>query len=142
MIKMIVDAKDLVAGRLATVVAKRALLGEKIDIVNSEKAVIIGKKKAIFAKYERKRRMGDAKKGPFLHRSPERIMKRIIRGMLPYKQAKGKNAFKNIKCHLGVPKKFENEKIETIKEANINFKKASDFLTLKDISKYLGKEII
>jgi len=30
---MIVDAKDAIAGRIATDVAKRALLGEKIDIV-------------------------------------------------------------------------------------------------------------
>ena len=138
---MIIDAKDMIVGRISTVVAKKALLGEKIDIVNSEKAVITGKKKNILAKYKRKMKMGDALKGPFFHRSPDKILKRTIRGMLPYKQTKGKNAFDNIKCHLGVPKKFENEKKETIKEADINFKKASDFLTLKDIARHFGKEI-
>lgn len=138
---MIINAKNLVAGRLATVVAKKALLGEKIDIVNSEKAIIVGKKKEIFARYERKGRVGYVRKGPFLHKSPERILKRIIRGMLPYKQIKGRNALDNIRCDIGIPKKFEKEKLETIKEADINFKKASNFVTLKEISKYLGKEI-
>ena len=37
---MIIDAKNLVLGRMATVVAKEALLGEKIDIINCEKAVV------------------------------------------------------------------------------------------------------
>jgi len=138
---MIIDAKNLIAGRLATIVAKKTLLGEKIDIVNSENAIITGKKKNILERYKRKMKMGDTFKGPFLHRSPEKILKRIIRGMLPYKQPKGRNAFENIKCYSGVPKKFEKEKMETIKEADINFKKASEFLTLKEISSLLGKEI-
>jgi len=41
---MIIDATNLIAGRLATFVAKKALLGEEIEIVNSEKAVLTGKK--------------------------------------------------------------------------------------------------
>jgi len=35
----VIDAKDLVLGRMASAVAKRLLNGEKIIIVNAEKAV-------------------------------------------------------------------------------------------------------
>ena len=32
----VIDAEDMILGRLAAVVAKRALLGENIDIINCE----------------------------------------------------------------------------------------------------------
>ena len=46
---MIIDAKDLIAGRMGAFVAKQLLLGETVDIVNAEKAVISGKKNVVFA---------------------------------------------------------------------------------------------
>ena len=49
---MIIDAKDLIAGRIATVEAKKALLGEEVSIVNAELAVITGRKKNIMEKYK------------------------------------------------------------------------------------------
>ena len=42
---MIIDAKDMIVGRFATVAAKKALLGEKVDIINCESAIITGNKK-------------------------------------------------------------------------------------------------
>ena len=36
----IVNAEGLVLGRMATVVAKHLLQGEKVEIVNAEKAII------------------------------------------------------------------------------------------------------
>ena len=49
---MIIDATNLLVGRLATVVAKKALLGGKIDIVNAEKAIISGPKRLVINKYK------------------------------------------------------------------------------------------
>ena len=51
---MIIDASNLIAGRIATVVAKKALLGETIDIVNSEKAIVTGSKTQVFARFKQK----------------------------------------------------------------------------------------
>ena len=135
---MLIDAESLVAGRLSTFIAKKALLGGKIDVINSEKAIIVGNKKNILAKYKWKREMGDTFKGPYLHRSPERILKRIVRGMLPYKQKKGRDAFERIKCYNGVPEEFKGKKGEPVKEAGINLKSTRSYLTLKEISKFLG----
>ena len=40
----IIDSEGAVLGRLCTVVAKRLLNGEDIAVVNSEKAIVTGKK--------------------------------------------------------------------------------------------------
>ncbi len=125
---MIVDGKNAVFGRMATQVAKKALLGETIDIVNCEQVVFSGKKEVVFAKYDRVKKMGVPSKGPFLSSNPEKFMKRVLRGMLPYKQSKGREAFDRIKCHIGVPSQFEGQ--ETVKmgdkELRVNAVKVSE----------------
>ena len=47
------------------------------------------------------------------------MLRRMIRGMLPHKQGKGKLALKRIKCYKGIPEEFKNKKLETIEKANI-----------------------
>ena len=49
---MIINADGLITGRLASYAAKQALLGEKVDIINSEKACITGSKPQILEKYD------------------------------------------------------------------------------------------
>lgn len=137
---MIIDAKDLIVGRIATVVAKKALLGEQITIINCEKAVITGTKLSLYGKFIRKRSMGTHAKGPFFPRSEDRIVKRIIRGMLPYKQSKGKIAFQRIMCYKGTPAEFQGKETETIKEANISKVPNLKYMTLEKISKVLGEK--
>jgi len=116
---MIIDANNLILGRLGTFVAKEALLGEKIDIVNCEACVVTGDKHRIFKDYDRFLKMGIPAKGPFMHRMPDRFVKRSIRGMLPYKKERGRIAFKNIKCHMGIPENLKEQKFDTLKEANV-----------------------
>ena len=135
---MIINAENLILGRLATVVAKEALQGKKVDIINVEKAVVTGKPKDILAKYNKKFKRGHALDGPFFPRHPEKLVRRTIRGMLPYKQEKGKKAFKNIRCYIGVPKEFEGKKAETIEKANVKNIKKTKHLTIKQVSEQLG----
>lgn len=101
-----VDATGLVLGRMATYVAKLALMGEKIDIVNCEKAVVSGSKSKI-DKRHKLRSMGSPFHGPFYPKKEDRIVKRAIRGMLPYKQQRGREAFSRIKCYIGQPAGIE-----------------------------------
>jgi len=135
---MIIDAKDLILGRLATFVAKQSLLGEKIDVINCEKAAISGRKDQILKKYKNLLEKGTPVKGPFIHRSPDRFVRRAIRGMLPYKQPKGSAALKNIKCFIGIPKEMENKKPETLKNANISKIPNLNYIMVKDLCKQLG----
>ncbi len=125
-------------GRIATVAAKKALLGETVNIVNCDKAVITGNKKTTLAEFKRKREMGIPAKGPFIHRSSDKIMKRAIRGMIPYKQEKGVKAFKRVRCYVGVPEEIKN--LETIKEADVSKVPNLKYLSLGKISKFMGSK--
>jgi large subunit ribosomal protein L13 len=136
---MIIDAKDMIVGRIATVAAKKALLGENVDIVNCEHAFITGKKSFLIADIKRRIDQGTFK-GPFISRMPDRFVRRIIRGMLPYKQEKGRKAFKRIMCYIGFPKELEGKEIVKIQEANMSKVKNLDYMTIEDICNKLGKK--
>ena len=134
---MIVNAENMILGRLATYIAKKALTGEKIDVVNAEKAVIVGKRRDILQKYKIRMERGHPYKGPFYPRHPERFVKRTIRGMLPYKLKKGRTAFENIKCYIGIPEQLKDKKLETINDIKVK-EYHMNFIQVKDLVKELG----
>ncbi len=134
----VIDATGATLGRLSANTAKRLLKGEEIAIVNSEKAIISGKKRMIKEKYMQKREVGTYRKGPFFPRMPDMIVKRTIRGMIPYQTPHGRAAFKRLKCYMGVPKEFEGKKFEVVKEAE---KQPVDFITIEELSRSLGAKI-
>lgn len=138
---MIIDAENLIIGRLGTFVAKKALMGEKIDIVNCEKAVIVGKKEDILKRYKQKQDRTTHVKGPFLPRMPDRFVRRTIRGMLPYEKTRGREAYKRIMCWMGIPDKFKNEKIEKLEKINVLNTKNIKFLDVGKICKFLGGRV-
>ncbi|MFH1589112.1 MAG: 50S ribosomal protein L13 [archaeon] len=135
---MIIDATDLILGRMASVVAKKVLLGQEIVIVNSDKAVLTGSKKDIESKYYIRRNRGGALMGPFFPKQSDRLVKRAIRGMLPYKQPKGIAAFKRVICFKGLPDEFKDKKIETIKEVHVSKVKQTGHVTVGNVCKFLG----
>jgi large subunit ribosomal protein L13 len=135
---IIIDADGLTLGRLSTNAAKRLIKGEEITIINSEKAIISGKKASLKNIYTHKREQGTYRKGPFFPRTPDQIVKRTIRGMIPYQKSHGRAAFKKLKCYIGIPKEFEGKKFETIKEAK---KQPVDYMTIEELSRSLGANI-
>ncbi len=135
---MIINAENLILGRIATFAAKNALFGEEISIFNCEKALMTGDKKQILAKYRQKNQMGKPQKGPFIPKRADRFVKRTIRGMLPYKQEKGRNAFDRIKCYIDVPEEFKDKKTEIIEKANIVKVPNLKYITVGDICKSIG----
>ncbi|HSV42774.1 MAG TPA: 50S ribosomal protein L13, partial [Methanomassiliicoccales archaeon] len=103
---IVIDAEKHVAGRLATTVAHQLKLGESVVIVNAEKAIITGDRDAVLAKFKQKRDRGYTHSGPFFPRRADLILKRIIRGMLPYDRPNGRAAYKRLKIYVGVPTEF------------------------------------
>ena len=134
----IIDAKGLIVGRLATYVAKQALLGEEFVIVNCKDAVITGDPKRYLMDIRRMREMGEPFNGPFYPRSADRIMKRSIRGMLPYKKTRGREAFKKIKCYVTVPSNFDGSKAQTLESAHSKNTKSLKLITLERVSASMG----
>ncbi|MBU2639503.1 MAG: 50S ribosomal protein L13 [Nanoarchaeota archaeon] len=134
---MIINGENLILGRLAAIAAKKALLGEKIDIVNAEKVVIVGKKSFILRNYKKKFDRKTPIKGPFIPRTPDRFLRRVIRGMLPYKKERGNNAFKKVMCHVEIPDNFKNEKLTTFDKINVLNTNNINYLSIGDLCKLL-----
>ena len=138
---MIIDGTNLIVGRTATYAAKAALEGQTVAIINCEKMIITGRKKQILEGYNEKQNIGDAFKGPFYPKMPDRYVKRVIRGMLPYKQERGMKALKRVKCYIGLPAEFKTQKIETVPQADAKKLKTLKFITVNDLSKYFNKGV-
>ena len=130
----VIDATGIPLGRLSALLAKRLLDGEEIAVVNAEKAVIVGRRREIETRYRRKREVGGTKrKGPFFPRMPDQILKRTVRGMLPYQQPRGRVALKNLKTYIGVPEEFRESPADQLGKTT-----TSPHITLKDLSHFLG----
>jgi large subunit ribosomal protein L13 len=114
----VVNGEGLILGRMCSKVAKRLLNGEQIIVVNAEKIVISGKRKSKVAEAHKFLEVGAPERGPFHSRRPDRIVCKTVRGMVPWKQPKGKNAYKRLKVFLGVPQELKDQKMETIEQAN------------------------
>ena len=115
---IVIDGTGIVMGRLASYVAKEALKGEEIAVVNCEEVVITGNRKTFEKEFAEKRsKFGSSQKGPKHIRSSDRIVKRCIRGMLPnHRTGRGRDAFKKIKCYTKIPKELEGKKITKMQQ--------------------------
>lgn len=135
---IIINAENQIVGRLAAYVAKQAIQGQEIKIVNCEKAVVSGSKKDVLQKYKRKRSLGIPLNGPYYRRSPEFIVKRTIRGMLPYKKGKGSDAYDKIKCYKGIPDDYAGKEHQQVPGADYSKITKARVITIGEISKELG----
>jgi len=108
----IIDATGLIVGRMATQVAKAAMMGETVAVVNSEKAIFSGRREMVLGEFKNIENKATPYKGPFRVRLPDRILRRTIRGMLPIEKARGREAFKRVMCYIGVPSEFKDKKLE------------------------------
>jgi len=133
----IIDATDLILGRMASVVAKRLLMGEHIAIINAEKAVISGKRKMVVRRYKERLQIGHYRKGPYWPRRPDRIVWRTIRGMLPRYKDKGKRALRRLKVFIGVPEELRGVEAQTIPEARAE-KLKCPYITVGELAKEIG----
>jgi len=135
---MIIDAKNAILGRLSTYVAKQVLLGNKVDVINCEECAISGNNHTTLNEYIRRLHRRAPAKGPYFYRRPDMFVKRTIRGMLPFKRARGRDAFKNIKCYIGVPENLKNGNALTVKNSSIDKLHSADYLKIKDLCKSVG----
>ncbi|MGY8644964.1 MAG: 50S ribosomal protein L13 [Candidatus Poseidoniales archaeon] len=115
---IVYDATDKVLGRLASVVAKQLLIARKagnplrIIVLNSEHAIVSGQRSRVLADYDFKYKLNHPRKGPFFPRMPDQIMKRTVRGMLPYqKNSSGRNAVKDLRVMIGCPTNLSGDEL-------------------------------
>ncbi|MCK9566346.1 MAG: 50S ribosomal protein L13 [Methanothrix sp.] len=135
---IVVDATGLVLGRLASVTAKNLLAGEEVKIVNAEKALVTGGKDSIFAEYGHTRDRGHKERGPYFPRRPEMILKRTVRGMLPYKMGRGRDAFSRLRIYVGIPRELKGMPLEQPTAAKMRTESNNKYIELGALSRRLG----
>jgi large subunit ribosomal protein L13 len=144
---LLMDAKNKILGRFCSQVAKKALLGERIVIINAKDAIISGSKRDIHEKYLNKLNISTAtnpKRGPFWPRRPDTFMRNIIKKMLPTKKIRGKEALKRVHVYIGeIPERFQ-KRYQTLIPTEIPFsdkKRLSyynKFITLENLCSRIG----
>ena len=133
----IINAEDSIIGRLASNIARRLLEGENIVIINAEKGLISGDPGFLAQKYLKRyhiKTKSNPLKGPFFPRKPDQILKRTIRGMLPFKKSKGKEAYKRLKVFCDLPHMFQDKPIEVLESTKRNNPKSS-YISLEELNK-------
>jgi large subunit ribosomal protein L13 len=133
----VIDGTDLVLGRLASNVAKRLMNGEQVELINAESIRRIGSQADIVQHYRQKRALqnkGTPEKSPHHSRVPHLFVKRVIRGMVPWKEARGKKAMKFLRVYAGNPKNLTGA--ITFKEFVTDETQKS--ISVKEICRLLG----
>ena len=125
---VLVDATDVVLGRLASKVAKilrgknkplftpHVDCGDNVIVINAEKVVMTGKKMSdkVYIRHtgypggQRERTAAE-----ILEKFPERIVEKAIKGMLP-KNRLGRKLFTNVHVVVGAEHKHEAQKPKVV----------------------------
>ncbi len=136
----IVDASNLILGRMASYVAKKALEGNRVTVLNAEQAVISGTKDRVVARAKQKlktRTLGNLDKGPTHPRKPDGYVRRVIRGMLPWKKTSGKEAFHRVHVYIGTPEAYKDKPMKRVPDADAS-KLRVPYITVSRLSEEIG----
>ncbi|WP_312912408.1 50S ribosomal protein L13 [Natronosalvus caseinilyticus] len=138
---VVVDARDCILGRVASEVAQRALDGDRVAIVNAEDAVITGDKNDVFETYQTRQQLG-SDSGPYYPRRPDAILKRAVRGMLPAKKPRGREALSNVRVYVGNPYEGDDDyEAEVLEGTSLDRLSNIRFVHLHEVSEQLGANV-
>merc|ERR1719506_2417959 len=93
-----------------------------------------------WAEFRRKRHQGNPKKGPFHYRAPSKILWRTVRGMVPYKTARGAAAMDRLKTYDGIPHPYDKKMRMVVPQALkiLRLKPNRKFCKLGDLASSAG----
>ncbi len=137
----VIDGRNLIHGRLASVVAERIMDGEEIVVLNAEAIIITGERDKIFSAFKAKVDRGDTtkRKGPFYPRRADLLFKRCVRGMIPWMSTSGREAYRRLHVFVGTPKQYQD--VEKERPAEAVRKITGKYTTLGAVSKFLGSNV-
>ena len=135
---VLIDANGLIVGRLASLVARKLLEGDEVMIINAENAVLTGAKATTLREYREAYVRGSKEHGPYYPKRPDTILKRTVRGMLPYTTQRGKDAMARLRVYIGTPAEFEGQPAESLEHASMDRLSSYRYMRLGELSKLLG----
>ncbi|RVW23117.1 60S ribosomal protein L13a-4 [Vitis vinifera] len=118
--RVVVDARHHMLGRLASILAKELLNGQKVVVVRCEEICLSGglvRQKMKYLRFLRKRMNTKPSHGPIHFRAPSKILWRTIRGMIPHKTKRGAAALARLKAYEGIPPPYDKMKRMVIPDA-------------------------
>ena len=147
--RWVIDAENLILGRLGAetasilrckkpIIVAQSISGDNnieihpkeedmVYIINAEKAIISGNPKQITQRYLQRidiKTNTNPRWGPFMPRTPEKIISRAVRGMLPLKKHGKKSTYTRYQCmhrlriYCGVPTFLTEDTRITFDRAN------------------------
>ena len=134
---VVVDGTNMIFGRISSQIAKAVLRGDTIHLINSEMMVLSGNPKATHANFKARRaaqHKGTPEHSPKWPRVPYLLVKRMIRGMLPWKSTRGKAAHRRLIVYTGNPKKL----VADSKFEKCEPKKGSKYIRILDLCRLIG----
>ncbi|NNC37618.1 MAG: 50S ribosomal protein L13 [Hyphomonadaceae bacterium] len=133
---IIVDAENVVVGRLATFIAMRLRgkhrpdytphidCGDNVIVINADKVAFTGKKRNDKIYYRHSGYVGGLKEvtaDKILDgRFPERVMKKAVQRMLPKESPLARQQFSNLRVYAGTEHPHEAQKPEVIDFASMH----------------------
>jgi large subunit ribosomal protein L13 len=137
---IIVDITNCIAGRTCSRISKLLLEGNKVSVINAEKAMISGNRYKTIEIYKEDLEISSVTNpihGPFHPRRPDTILSRMVRGMIPKRKSSGIEAFKQLRVYIGVPEKLSREQPKVFEDCRIR-KPESYYITVGDVAKQIG----
>ncbi|XVE72763.1 hypothetical protein DITRI_Ditri11bG0064900 [Diplodiscus trichospermus] len=141
--KVVVDARHHMLGRLASIVAKELLNGQKVVVVRCEEICLSGglvRQKMKYMRFLRKRMNTKPSHGPIHFRAPSKIFWRTVRGMIPHKTKRGAAALDRLKAYEGIPGPYDKIKRMVIPDALkvLRLQKGHKYCLLGHLSSEVG----
>ena len=137
---VVVDATDCIAGRMCSRVSKLLLRGNKVTIINAEKAMLSGNRYKTIELYKEQLGISSVTNpihGPFHPRKPDTILSKMVRGMMPKRKPYGIAAFKRLRVYIGVPEGMKRSKMESFTDSKIT-KPKSYYISIGEVAKQIG----
>lgn len=137
---IVVDATNCIAGRMCSHVSKLLLLGNRVAIVNAEKAMLSGKRYKTIEQYKEHLEINSVTNpihGPFHPRRPDTMLSKMVRGMVPKRKPSGMTAFGRLRVYIGVPEEMKRTKMESFSDSKIT-KPESYYISIGEIASELG----
>jgi len=141
--QIVVDGRGHLLGRLCSIVAKELLSGQKVVIVRCNEMCISGslvRNRVKYAQFRNKRMNTNPSRGPFHYKAPCMMVWRSLRGMLPHKSKRGKEALARLKTFDGIPEPYDKMKRKVIPAALkvTRLKPHRNFCVIGDLAHSVG----
>lgn len=137
---IVVDATNHIAGRMCSHVSKLLLRGNKVAIVNAEKAMLSGNRYMTIREAKEYLEINSVTNpihGPFHPRRPDTMITKMVRGMVPKQKTHGIEAFQRLRVFIGVPEEMKNAKMQSFEDSKITRPEAN-YISMGDVAKQIG----